>query len=215
MKRILLADDHSVIHQGLKSIINERADFQIVDSAYNGKETLIKIKNEDYDLLILDISMPGRNIYQLIDEVKDIKPDLPIIVYTIYPEEFNAVKLMEMGINGYLNKSAGMKEIIFAIKKVLQGGLYISSNLSEYYANFIRSGSNLPKHKKLSGREYQIFLMLASGKNVDEVSKKLKLSKSTVAHHRNHIMRKIEVNNTAQLTLYAINEKLIDSMNVF
>ena len=215
MKRILLADDHSIVHEGMRTVLNGGHDYKIVDAAYSGDETIEKITSLEFDLVILDISMPGKNIYQVVKDIREIKPELPIIVYSIYPEEYFAVKLMEMGVNGYLNKSAKLNDITNAIEKVLNGGLYISSGLAEYYANFIKSGSDKPKHNNLSVREYEIFLMIATGHTVEDITKKLYLSKSTVANHRHHILRKLDVHNNVQLTLYAINHDLIDTKIIF
>ncbi len=215
MKRILLADDHSIVHEGLKSVLNDRKDFKIIDSAYSGDETISKIKKRKFDLVILDISMPGKSIFQVVDDIRSRNPDLPIIVYSIYPEEHYAIKLMEMGINGYLNKSSGLQEITNAIEKVLTGKLYISNNLSEFYANFIKTGNDKSKYENLTPREYDIFIMLASGSSVTKISEKYNLSKSTIANHRNHILRKLNLANNVQLTLYAINHDLLDSHTLF
>lgn len=214
MKKILLADDHSIVHEGMKSFINARNDFNIVGSAYSGKEVLKKIGSKKFDLIILDISMPDKNIYQLVHEIRKINEELPIIIYSIYEEEHYAIRLLEIGVNGYLNKSAGIEEITFAIEKVLQGKMYISQNLAEYYAKFMKTGNNKPHHTKLSSREYEIFIMLASGETTNMIAKKLYVSKSTVSNHRHQIMKKLGVTNSVQITLYAIKYDLIDPKNL-
>ena len=215
MKKILFADDQRIIHYGMKSIINGNTDYSIVDSVFSEDETLKKVIADNFDLLILDISMPKDNLYGFIHDIKDQKPDLPILVYSIYPEEHCAVKLIEMGISGYIYRTASKQEIKEAIEKVLEGGIYISPNLAEYYARFMKLGNNKPNHNYLSQREYTIFIMLASGMNVAAISQKLYLSKNTVANHRYHILRKIKVKNDVQLTLYAIKHDLLDPKNLF
>lgn len=210
MIKVLIADDHTLVRKGLKQILLETPDVKVVHEAGNGKEVVNKISKNDYDLVLLDISLPGRSGIDVLKQIKCIKPELPVLILSMYPEEQYAVRSLRAGASGYLTKESAPAELIDAIRKVAQGRKYITLSLAERLALEIRENYDGPLHESLSDREYQVMCMIASGKTVKEIAESLSLSVKTISTHRARILRKMHMRNNAQLTHYAIKLGLVD-----
>lgn len=207
---ILIADDHPIVRAGLKQIISETNDMTVADEASNGQEALDLVRKKEYDLLLLDISMPGRNGLEILKELKSDYPKFPVLILSIYPEEQYAVRAFRAGASGYLTKASAPNELISAIKKIVNGGRYVSESLAEKLTYYLDEDTSRPPHDLLTDREYQVMLMLGSGKTVKEVGEELFLSVKTISTYRTHILEKMKMKNNAEVTLYVVKNKLID-----
>jgi len=207
--RILIADDHPIVREGYKKILSDTPDMVVADEAENGQEVLNYIRKKNYDLILLDISMPGRSGLEILKELKNERPRLPVLILSIYPEEQYAVRAFRAGASGYLTKASAPNELISAIRKISQGGRYISSSLAEQLTYYLDADAEKPLHETLSDREYQVMLMIASGKTVSEIAGELFLSVKTISTYRSHILEKMKMKNNAEITLYAVRNKLV------
>ncbi len=207
--RILIADDHPIVREGYKKILSDTPDMVVADEAGNGQEVLDYVRKKSYDLILLDISMPGRSGLEILKELKSETPKLPVLILSIYPEEQYAVRAFRAGASGYLTKASAPHELISAIRKISQGGRYISSSLAEQLTYYLDTGAERPLHESLSDREYQVMLMIASGKTVSEIAEELFLSVKTISTYRSHILEKMKMKNNAEITLYAVQNKLV------
>lgn len=210
MIKILVVDDHVVVREGIKQILAGQQDIAVADEAGNGPETLAKIAQRDFDLVLLDISMPGGSGFEVLKEIKALHPRLPVLILSMHPEEQYAIRMLRAGASGYLTKSSLPDELISAIRKVARGGKYMTISLAEILAFDLDAAAGKPIHEMLSNREYQVMLMLASGNQVNEVAEKLCLSTKTISTYRGRIMEKMKMKKNAELTLYAVKHKLID-----
>ncbi|HXE96649.1 MAG TPA: response regulator transcription factor [Dongiaceae bacterium] len=211
MIRVLIADDHPIYRQGLLQILMEVPDMFAVDEAGSGEEALSKALDKNYDLVLLDISMPGRGGLDALKALKTHLPKLPVLILSMHPEEQYAVRALRAGASGYLNKECAWDELVIAIKKVLGGGKYVSAALAEKLADNLGSGNtDRPLQEILSNREYQVFRMIASGKTVSAIAEELSLSIKTISTHRVRILGKMKLKNNAELIHYAITNKLAD-----
>jgi two-component system invasion response regulator UvrY len=209
MIRILVADDHTVVREGIKQILAGQEGMVVADEAGNGQEVLNKVMKEDYDLVLLDISMPGRSGLEILEEIKVVRPRLPVLILSMHPEEQYAVRMLRAGAAGYLTKASAPEELISAIQKVSGGGKYVTVSLAEKLAFELDAGAEKPCHEKLSNREYQVMLMLASGLSVSEVAEELCLSAKTISTYRARILEKMDMKKNAELILYAVKNNLI------
>ncbi len=207
--RILIADDHPIVREGYKKILSDTPDMLVADEAENGQEVLNYIRKKNYDLILLDISMPGRSGLEILKELKNERPRLPVLILSIYPEEQYAVRAFRAGASGYLTKASAPNELMSAIRKISQGGRYISSSLAEQLTYYLDADADKPLHETLSDREYQVMLMIASGKTVSEIAGELFLSVKTISTYRSHILEKTKMKNNAEITLYAVRNKLV------
>ncbi|MFZ2949284.1 MAG: response regulator transcription factor [Desulfuromonadaceae bacterium] len=207
--RILIADDHAIYREGLKQVIGMTVNMAVVDEAANGQELLSKIQKNDYDIAILDISMPGRNGLDVLVELKNIKPKLPVLVLSMHPEEQYALRAYKSGASGYLTKGCPSEDLLDALHKISLGKKYVSSALAESLVN----GLSEPKHQdilhSLSNREYQVMSMIASGKTVGKIALELALSVKTISTYRSHILSKLNMENNAELTRFVIENQLL------
>ncbi len=210
MIRILVADDHAVVREGVKQILAGLDDMVVEDEASNGPETLEKVNQGNCDVVLLDISMPGRSGLEILEDILSLKPRLPVLILSMHPEEQYAVRALRAGASGYLTKASAPHELIGAIRKVSRGGKYLTLSLAEKLATELDSKGDKPRHEKLSNREFQVMLMLASGKSVGEIASELCLSVKTVSTYRTRIMEKMSMKRNAELTFYAMNNHLID-----
>ena len=208
MIRILIADDHPVVRRGLKQTIAEIPDAVTVDEATDGIEALNKARTGNYDVVILDIAMPGKNGIDVLEQIKYERPELPVLMLTMYPEEQLAVRALKIGASGYLTKASAPDELVSAIQKVLTGGKYVSSSLAEHLASLLQQTEQQP-HETLSNREYQVMCLIASGKTIAEIAKELFLSIKTISTYRSRILEKMGMKNNAELIHYAINNHLV------
>jgi len=209
MIRILVVDDHTVVREGIKQILAGQEDMFVEDEAESGQEALNKLTKKNYDLILLDISMPGRSGLEILEEIRLKQPKLPVLILSMHPEEQYAVRTLRAGAAGYLTKASAPQELISAIRKVARGGKYVTASLAEKLAFELDAGAEKPRHEKLSNREYQVMLMLASGQSVTEVAEELCLSAKTITTYRTRILEKMDMKKNAELTLYSIKNNLI------
>jgi two-component system invasion response regulator UvrY len=207
--KILIADDHIVVREGLKNIVKRLYPDSLVEEAVDGIETLSKIEANDYDLVIMDISMPGKSGIDILTSLKDKKCRTNILILSIYSQEQYAIRVLKLGASGYLCKNCAFRELSTAINKILAGGKYISPVIAEKI-NFNKEGFYLAPHEKLSPREFQIMCLMAKGMSLKEISENLFISDKTVSTHRMHILEKMDLKKNAELTNYAIKNNLIE-----
>ena len=210
MLKILIADDHPVFRRGLKQIIAETPDMVVADEATNGWEVLSKVRTSDYDVVLLDITMPGKDGLDVLTRLKSEKPRLPVLMLSMHPEEQYAVRALKVGASGYVTKESAPDELVVAIRKVSTGGKYVSSSLAERLASVVQENAEQLPHEGLSDREYRVMCMIASGKTVSEIANELSLSVKTISTYRFRILEKMKMKNNAELTHYAINNRLVD-----
>lgn len=209
MIKILIADDHPVVRQGIKQILAETRDLVVADEAASGQDVMKKVMKNDYDVILLDISMPERNGLDILRELKSKKPKPAVLILSIYPEDQYAVRVLKLGAAGYLTKESVPEELISAIRKVAQGRKYISANLAEKLAIDLEINAEKPPHENLSDREYQVLCMIASGKRLKEIGDDLNLSIKTISTYRSRILEKMKMGNNAELIRYALQNNLV------
>jgi DNA-binding NarL/FixJ family response regulator len=208
-KKILIADDHFAIRMGIKQICtNEFAQLQFGE-AVNYAEVFQKLKECEWDILILDIDLPGRNGLDILKQIKAEKIKIPVLMFSFHSEDQIALRAMKLGAAGYLSKDAADKELVKAINKVIDGRKYVSVDFSEKFLDMMDGDSTKEPHELLSDREYQTLLLIASGKTVSEIAEMLYLSTPTISTYRARILEKMKMKNNAALTTYAITRKLI------
>jgi DNA-binding NarL/FixJ family response regulator len=210
MIKILIADDHPIVRKGLKEIIEETPGMKVVDEASNGQEVLEKVFKKDINVVLLDISMPGRSGLDILRDMKRQKPKLVVLVLSMHPEEQYAVQALKEGASGYLTKKSAPDELLTALRKVSSGGKYVSASLAEKLAYALEKDGEKPPHETLSVREYEVMRMIASGKTVTEIARELFLSPKTISTYRARILEKMRMKNNAQLVRYAIKNRLVD-----
>ena len=207
---ILLADDHSVIREGIIKSLAPNFPHASYSEASNAAEVLQLIHQNRFDLLILDISLPGRNGLDVLKEVKLYYPGTPVIIFSMYPEDQFAVRSIRDGASAYLTKDIPAKELAFAIRQILNGEKYITSSLMDLITNDLRKSGNKSPHEILSDREYEVFLLIASGKNVSSIAEELSLSVKTISVYRSGILKKMNLKNNAEITHYAFKYRLVE-----
>jgi two-component system invasion response regulator UvrY len=210
MIRILIADDHAVVREGLKQILSGTRDLIVADEASNATEVMEKIHKNHFDVLILDISMPGRSGLDILKEIKEQKPKLQVLVLSMYPEEQYAVRVLKAGAAGYLTKESAPSKLITAIRHISYGRKYVNAMLAEKIAFDLQEESKKPLHENLSNREFQVFRMIISGKTVKEIAQILSLSDKTISTYRSRILEKMGMKNNIELTRYAVEQRLIE-----
>jgi DNA-binding NarL/FixJ family response regulator len=210
MIQILIADDHTIVREGLKQIVADIQDIVVADEASSGHEVLDKALKNDYDVIVLDIIMPGISGLDVLKQLKTYKPELPVLVLSMYPEQQFAVRFIRAGAAGYLTKESASEELIEAIRTVSSGKKYITGTLAERLASELETGQQRQLHEKLSDREYQVMRMIASGRTVKQIAAELFLSEHTVRTYRSRILEKMRMKIDTELTQYAIKNNLID-----
>ncbi len=210
MIKVLIADDHPLFREGIKRMLSETSDIVVADEASNGQEVFKIVEKNDFDVIMLDISMPGRSGLDIIKQLKCDRPDLPILILSMHSEEEYAERALKAGAAGYLVKKTTPDEVVAAIRKVSMGKKYVSSSLAEILA--CQVGKNFKKlpHETLSDREYEVICMIASGKTLKEIANELSLSRKTISTHRSHILEKMSMKNNSQLIHYALQNNIID-----
>lgn len=209
--RILLVDDHAVVRSGIRQMLVENFGDVEIGEAADAREAIEAVRREDWDVMLLDIRLPGRSGVEVLQQVKATNPGLPVLILSTYPESQYAVRLIRAGASGYLSKDAPEKEITTAVQQAMKGHKYISPVVGELLAGQFdqrSAGEEVPRHEKLSDREYQIFLELAAGTRPVDLGKKLKVSAKTIATHRARILQKMGFSTNAELTLYAYRHNL-------
>jgi two-component system, NarL family, invasion response regulator UvrY len=207
--KILIADDHPIVRAGIKQILAETSDMVAADEAGSGQEVLNLIQRKDYDVILLDISMPGRSGLEVLKDLKKEKPKTPVLILSIYPEEQYAIRALRAGASGYLTKSSAPNELVSAIRKISSGGRYITEALAEKLASYFAMDLKKPLHETLSDREYQVMLMIAAGKTVTEIAGELCLSVKTISTYRTHILEKMYLKNNSEIARYALQNDLL------
>ncbi len=207
--RILIADDHAVVRRGLREILASEHDMDVVGEAKNGDEALELVRKLDWDVAVLDFSMPGRSGVELIKEIKRRHPGRPVLVLSMLPEEAHAAQVFKAGGSGYINKESAGEELTAAIRKVANGGKYVSANFAEKLATDLAPDAEKPLHESLSDREYRVMWLLASGKQINQIAAEMFLSPSTISTYRARILKKLKLTDNAALVRYAVKQQLI------
>ena len=208
MIRILIADDHAVVRQGLTQILEKSGDIKVVAEYANGTDALNWFRNHDCDVVVLDIAMPGMSGIDMLKQLRKEKPELPVLIISAYPEDQYAVRLIKAGAVGYLNKECAPGEVVDAVRRVASGRRYISPAVVEMLASELNTADGKLPHETLSNREYQIFILLASAKTVAEIADALHLSAKTISTYRSRILEKMHLHNNAELMRYAVDKHL-------
>ena len=209
MIRILVADDHAVVRQGLKQIIADQADMIVAGEASTGDGTFSEAMSGDYDLVLLDISMPGGGGLEALKNLHRGKPDLRVLMLTMHPEDQYAIRALKAGASGYLTKDSAPENLVSAIRQVAAGGKYASPSLVEALVADLSSAAEAPLHQLLSDREFEVMILIASGKSTSEIAETLFLSGSTVHTYRDRLMKKLGLNGIAELVRYAVVNGLV------
>lgn len=209
MLKVLIVDDHPIVRQGVKQILLESELAIIADEASNGNEAINKTMSTDYDLVLLDITMPGLGGFSVLEEIKSIKPRLPVLILSMHTEEEHGRRALRGGASGYLAKESATTELISAVKTVIDGGKYVSPNLAAILAEDLASRSNELPHNSLSNREYDVMLSIAGGKSIKEIAREISISESTVRTYRSRILEKLRVKNDIEITRYVLENKLL------
>lgn len=210
MKRIIIADDHEIVRAGLKQIIADDQDLSVEGEAGDGQELLEKLRKNDFDLVLLDMKMPGRSGLEILKQLKMEHPSLPVLVLSMHSEEQYAVRAIKAGASGYITKETAPDKLLDAIRRVCAGGKYISQSLAEKLADSISDAQNKPPHEYLTDREFQVMCMIASGKTISEIARELFLSVKTISTYRQRILEKMNMKNNAELTHYVISNNLLE-----
>jgi two-component system invasion response regulator UvrY len=210
MIKILIADDHGIIRKGIKQILSRTSDIEVTAEASTGQEALEKIWTSHIDLVILDISLPGRNGLEILKQIKSQKPKLPVLILSMYPEEQYAVRVLRAGASGYLTKESDKNELVEAIRRIAEGKKYITPSLAEKLASELEPSNDKALHERLSDREYHILCLIAKGKSSNEIAEELALSVKTVSTHRARVLEKMGMKSNAELTYYAVQSKLVE-----
>jgi len=209
--RILIVDDHPFVRQGLKAALSKSGDVEVVEEASDGDEAILKARSEKPDLVLLDISLPGKNGLEVLKQLQAEMPQVSVLILSTFPEKQYAVRCFANGARGYLTKQSASDELLLAIRKIRQGGKYVSTSLADLLADQIGADPKRLPHERLSDREFQVLCLIGQGQTVSQVAKTLSLSLSTVNTYRGHILEKMKMDTTAQLIHYVIENNLVES----
>ena len=207
--RVVLADDHTMFREGVKQVLAGTPEIVVVDEAGDAQQVFEKIRRQQCDVVILDISMPGRDGIEVLKQLRQLHPHLHVLVLSMYPEDQYAFRAIKAGASGYLTKNKASSELIEAIRKIASGRRYISAEVAEQLAIDVESDADRPLHQRLSDREYQVMLLIGSGKTVKQISEELAISVSSVSTLRSRILKKLRMKTNAEVTHYAIKRDLV------
>jgi DNA-binding NarL/FixJ family response regulator len=208
--KILIADDHPIVRHGVKQVLAEDPDMEIVAEARDGDEALRLARERDWDVAILDFSMPGRSGFDLLADLRREFPARPVIILSIHAEQMHAARVLRAGGAGYLNKASAPQELARAVRKVAAGGRYVSAALAELLANDVAGDPSRALHEQLSDREYRVMWLLASGRQINEIARDMQLRPSTVSTYRTRVFQKLHLRNNAELVQYAVRNQLVE-----
>jgi DNA-binding NarL/FixJ family response regulator len=213
MIEVLIADDHTMFRDGLRQILSDEEDIVVADEAVDGEDALRKIRRRRFDVLVLDMSMPGTNGAALIQQIRRVRPQLPILVLSMHGQRQYAVQAIKAGASGYVTKTSPSAQLIAGIRKVASGGTFVSEEIAAKLALHLRHPENLAPHTTLTGREFQVFQMLVAGRKVSQIAQTLSLSVKTVSTHKAKVMKKLAASSTAGLVYYAMKHRLVDEVD--
>jgi len=208
--KVLIADDHAIVRRGLKQILSELQEKPVVGEASSSSELFELLPQRKWDMVILDISMPGKNAFETIKEIKATCPPLPVLVLSMHPEDQFAMKALQAGASGYLNKGSTVEELPKAILKILGGGVYTSPHFAECLAQKLLQGEKKEAHETLSHRESQVLNLFVSGKSFQEIAGQLSISVKTVGTYRNRVLEKLNLKSNVELVKYALQHHLVE-----
>jgi DNA-binding NarL/FixJ family response regulator len=208
--KVLIADDHAVVRRGLRQILEAEPDLEVAGEATSGAEVMEALRIQRYDVAVLDITMPGRGGLDVLHDIRQNFPELRVLILSMHPEERYALRVLKAGAAGYLTKESAADELIIALRKVAAGGKYVSPTLAERLADEIGVGIDQPPHERLSDREHQILCMIASGMTITGIASELQLGTNTVSTYRARLLGKLKLANNAEITHYAIRNRLVD-----
>ncbi|MFI5304446.1 MAG: response regulator [Nitrospiria bacterium] len=211
MIQVFLADDHPVVREGIKNILSKSKDLILAGEADNGIDVLKKARQEKWDVLVLDLSLPGRSGLNVLKEIRTFSPKLPILILSVHSEDQYALRVLKAGANGYLTKECVPEKLVYAIRKIHGGGRYVSEAMGIHFS-FLLEGNKPPRepHERLSDREFEVFMMIAEGKSATHIAESLHVSPKTVSTHRANILDKMKLSSTVEIVLYAVKTGLIE-----
>ena len=209
MIRILVADDHAIVRRGLRQIVADESDMEVVGEAQTAQKILDLARQEEWDVIVLNISMPGRGGFEALKALKQTHSKRPVLVLSMYPEDQFAVRAFRAGAAGYMTKESAPEELVQAIRKVVRGGKYVSPSLAEKLAAELGEDAERPPHEALSEREYHVLCLLASGKTVTQIAAEMSLSVKTISTYRARLLEKMRMKTNAEVTRYAIEHRLV------
>lgn len=210
MIKILIADDHAIVRQGLKQILADTCDMEVFDEASSGDEVLRFIRSGGWNVMLLDIAMPGKNVLELIKLAKHQSPHLPILILSMYPEDQQAIRMLRAGADGYLTKESAPEQLVEVIRKVANGGKYISPAIAEQLAAELSPYREKPLHAALTDREFQVFRGIYAGKGITDIARDMALSAKTISTYRTRLMKKMNMSKNAEIIHYAFKNNLFD-----
>jgi len=209
MIKVLIADDHAIVREGLKQILSDIPDMKVFGEAGSGDEALQLIRNERWHIMLLDIAMPGKNVLELIKLAKHQSPHLPILILSMYPEDQYAVRMLRAGADGYLTKESAPEQLVAAIRKVAKGGKYISATMTDKLIEELNPNQEKSPHTTLSDREFQVFRGICSGKSITDLAQQMALSTKTISTYRTRLMKKMNMSKNAEIIHYAFKNDLL------
>ncbi|MBS3771438.1 MAG: response regulator transcription factor [Bacteroidales bacterium] len=211
MIRLLIVDDHTIVREGIRQLLDVTEDIRVEGEASQSSEMFNKLKEEEYDVILLDISLPGRNGVETLKELQEYQPNIPVLILSMHPEEQYALRVMKAGAAGYLTKKGTFEEMVHAIRTVAGGRKYISSSLAETLAEHINGSTETLEHHSLSDREFEVLKRIASGQPLKDIAANLSLSVKTISTYRSRILKKLGLKNNSEIVRYAMNHKLINN----
>lgn len=209
MIKVIIADDHTIVRHGLVQILNSDPGIEVIGEAASGDEVLRMLRSVKADVVVLDITMPGRNGLETLKEIRELEPNLPVLILSMHPSDQYAVRVLRAGASGYLTKESAPGELVQAIKQSFRGQKYLSPEVAELLAGYIQSGYDDEPHKRLSDREFEVFVSIGAGKSVSEIAEELYLSVKTISTYRSRILEKTGLANNAEITRYCLENRLI------
>ncbi|HNC82866.1 MAG: response regulator transcription factor [Nitrospira sp.] len=212
MTKILVVDDHAVVRQGVKQILNEQFQGAVIGEARNAEEMIDRIRKFTWDIVVLDVGMPGKSGLDALKELKQVCPKLPVLVLSAYPEDQLARRMLKAGASGYLTKDSAPNELVQALKKILGGGKFVSASMAELLVANLNEEAGRPQHELLSDREYQVMCLIAVGKSLKEIADDLCVGISTINTYRARILEKMQFKNNTELTHYALENRLVNRL---
>jgi DNA-binding NarL/FixJ family response regulator len=210
MIKVLIADDHAIVRKGLKQILSDIPDMEVFGEADSGDEALKFIRSGGWNVMLLDIAMPGKNILELIKLTKHQSPDLPVLILSMYPEDQYAIRMLRAGADGYLTKESAPEQLVSAIRKVAKGGKYISPTMTEKLIAELNPTQRIPLHATLTDREFQVFCGICKGESLTDLARQMKLSVKTISTYRTRLMEKMNMSKNTEIIYYAFKNDLLD-----